>query len=107
MKHYIKPASLEYQTGAVKGFTGKGLIALKNGGLKMIKVDAHAIYPIHTHPQKTEFIFVLEGSPTITIADERFEGVKEDFFTLPTGVPHGIENNTDQSCTLLVGAINN
>jgi len=107
METYKKPSSLDYQTGAVKGFSGKGLIALKNGDLKMIKVDAHARYPIHTHPKKTEYIFVLEGKPTITIADERFEGTKEDFFILPTGAPHGIENNTHQECILLVGAINN
>jgi len=107
MGNYIKPSSLEYQTGTVKGFSGKGLIDLKNGGLKMIKVAAHATYPIHTHPKKTEYIFVLEGKPTITIAKERFEGTNEDFFILPTGIPHGIENNTNSECLLLVGAINN
>lgn len=107
MDNYIKPASLDYKTGAVKGFSGKGLIDLQNGGLKMIKVAAGATYPIHTHPKKTEYIFVLEGNPTITISEERFEGTKEDFFILPTGIPHGIENKTETECILLVGAINN
>lgn len=107
MENYKKPSNLSYNTGAVKGFSGKGLIALKNGGLKMIKVDPNAIYPMHSHPQKTEYIFVLEGNPTIIIDKERFEGTKEDFFILPTGIPHGIENHTNSACILLVGAIAN
>lgn len=69
---------LTYHTGAVKGVSGKGLIDLKNGGLKMIKLAAGANYPIHTHPQKTDYIFVLKG--TITKAEDDFEDTKEDFF---------------------------
>jgi len=105
MENHKNPSLMEWSSGKVKGFYGKSLIELENGGLKMVKVDAFASYPEHLHPKKTEFIYVLEGTPNITIGNENHAGKKGDFFTLPDSIKHSIENPTDSECLLLVGAI--
>ena len=38
---------------------GKTLLDKENGGLKLVKVIPLVNYPIHQHPNKTEFIYVL------------------------------------------------
>ena len=107
MENYKKIDELEWSTGRVKGFSGKSLIDLKNGGFKMVKVDALSSYPLHLHPNKTEFIYVLEGEPKIVIDSHSYNGSKGDFFTLPSAIKHSIENPANSECLLLVGAINN
>lgn len=97
---------MDWATGKVKGFSGKNLIDMVNGGLKMVKVDPFATYPSHLHPDKTEFIFILEGSPKIAIGENNYNGKKGDFFILPISIDHSIANPEDSECLLLVGAIN-
>jgi len=105
MEQHKKSDLLEWESGKVKGFAGKNLIDLANGGLKMVKVDAFAIYPMHLHPTKTEFVFVLKGAPKIVIGENSYKGEKSDFFTLPKNIKHSIENPSDTECILLVGTI--
>ena len=50
---------MDWEIGKVKGFSGKNLINLENGGLKKVKVDSSSTYPSHLHPNKTEFIYFL------------------------------------------------
>jgi len=107
MENYKKTDLMDWETGKVEGFRGKNLIDLENGGLKMVKVDSFATYPSHLHPNKTEFIYVLEGSPKITIGENNYNGEKGDFFILPNSIKHSIANPVDSECLLLVGAINN
>ncbi|PCJ27856.1 MAG: hypothetical protein COA97_02670 [Flavobacteriales bacterium] len=107
MDNYKNPDLMNWETGKVKGFSGKNLIDLKNGGLKMVKVAANATYPSHLHPEKTEFIYVLEGNPIIEIGEENYNGKQGNFFILPHAVKHSIINPTELECLLLVGAINN
>lgn len=106
-KYYKKTDLMSWETGKIKGFSGKDLINLKNGALKIVKVNPSSTYPKHLHPDKTEFIYVLEGNPQITIGEEKFLGERSDFFILPSVVNHSIENHTSKECLLLVGAINN
>ena len=107
MENYKKSEQIEWVSGKVKGFAGRDLINLDNGGLKMVKVDPFAIYPSHLHPEKTEYIFVLEGSPQIEIGEETYTGENGDFFILPNAIQHSIKNSTDLDCILLVGSIKN
>ncbi|PHS53077.1 MAG: hypothetical protein COB01_05900 [Lutibacter sp.] len=107
MGNYKKTNLMDWVTGKIKGFSGKNLIELENGGLKMVKVDSFSSYPTHLHTKKTEFIYVLEGNPTMTIDDKNYNGEKSDFFILPHSIKHSIANPTDSECLLLVGAINN
>jgi len=74
--------------------------------IKKAKVDSFSTYPSHLHPNKTEYIYVLEGKPIITIGDKIYHRSKDDFFTLPNSIKHSIENPFDSKCVLLVGAIN-
>lgn len=106
MENYKKTDTMDWGSGRVKGFSGKSLIDLKNGGFKMVKVDALATYPLHLHPNTTEFIYVLEGQPKVTIGADIYNGSQGDFFTLPNAIKHSIENPTETECILLVGAIN-
>lgn len=105
MKNYKKTNLIEWETGQVKGFKGKSLIDLKNGGLKLVKVDTFASYPSHVHPDKTEYTYILEGNPKITIGGESYSGEKGDFFIFPKSINHSIENPHEKECFLLVGAI--
>ena len=98
---------MNWETGKVKGFSGKNLIDLKNGGLKLVKVEAFASYPVHLHPDKTEYVYILEGSPIIGIDETNYIGKKGEFFIFPDAIKHSIQNPTDSECLLLVGAISN
>ena len=101
----IDTNELDWKESNVKGFLSKSLLDLNNGGIKLIKVEPHSNYPIHKHPEKTEFIYVLEGEPQIVIGEQSYQGKAYDFFTLPFDVEHSIENNSNNECQLLVGSI--
>jgi quercetin dioxygenase-like cupin family protein len=102
----ITPEKLDWEFGKVNGFCGKTLLDKENGGLKLVKVLPSADYPIHQHPNKTEFIYVLEGNPIITIGEKEYISEKGDFFTLPKSVNHSIKNkNNTNECLLIVGSI--
>lgn len=101
----ISPENLAWTEGKVKNFFGKDLIALDNGSLKMVKIAPRSHYPLHYHPDKTEYAFVLQGLPEFEIGGECLSGKPEDFFIFPKNEHHAILNNTDASCLLLIGAI--
>jgi quercetin dioxygenase-like cupin family protein len=105
MENIIKPNLLNWENTKIKGFMSKQLVDMNNGGLKLIKVEPAASYPMHNHPEKTEFIYVLDGLPEIIIGDNHYKGNQEDFFILPKSVNHSIINNADTDCILLIGAI--
>lgn len=107
MKNKIIPNELDWINGKVKGFLGKELISLANGSLKLIKVIPNATYPLHIHPDKTEYAYVLEGMPQFIIGSESHVSKKNDFFTFPFNTKHAIINNTNSECILLIGAIQN
>lgn len=101
----IKSGLLEWSAGKVKGFYGKDFVQMEKGSLKLVKVDAHATYPMHIHPDKTEYAYVLEGNPGFEIDNKPYTSEIGDCFIFPTGIKHSIINNTAEDCLLLVGAI--
>ncbi|HMT96765.1 MAG TPA: cupin domain-containing protein [Ferruginibacter sp.] len=103
----IKPGSLDWVSGKVAGFYGKDFINLNNGSVKLVKISPHHKYPIHHHPEKTEYAYVLNGSPEFFIDQNHFNSEAGDFFIFPVNCSHAIENNTNQECQLLIGAIKN
>ncbi|MFT6850479.1 MAG: quercetin dioxygenase-like cupin family protein [Sphingobacteriales bacterium] len=105
MENKITPSQLTWSEGKVKGFSGKELISLANGSLKLVKIAANSVYPIHVHPTKTEYTFILKGKPSFTIEGEDFEGKEGEFIVFPQNKKHGIQNNTNSECQILVGAI--
>lgn len=107
MEYKIDVDNLEWQSGQVKGFSGKELLKLTNGGVKMLKVDPLASYPIHVHPDKTEYAFVVNGTPEFLIEDETCLAKSGDFFVFPNNSKHAIRNTTAFECYLLIGSIKN
>lgn len=107
MKTKISTKELIWKEGKVKGFFGKELISLTNGGFKLIKIAPLATYPEHLHPEKTEYAYVLEGTPEFTIDSETHKSKTGDFFIFPSNIKHAILNNTNLECLLLIGAIQN
>lgn len=105
MSNHIKTKDLNWISGKVPGFQGKDLLNEHNGTLKVVKVDSGAEYPIHIHPDKLEFAYVLSGNASFLIDGKEYDSEEHDFFIFPTGVKHAILNKTNKVCELLVGAI--
>ena len=105
MENITNPNLLKWECTKIKGFLSKELIELQNGGLKLVKVEPGSAYPFHNHPDKTEFIYVLDGIPEIIIDDNHYIGKNGDFFILPKSIKHSINNSSNNDCILLIGAI--
>jgi len=67
MEHRIKPDQLDWEAAKVKGFFGKEFIKHENGGVKLVRIDPSSTYPGHVHPNKTEYAYVITGSPDFEI----------------------------------------
>lgn len=107
MEIYKDTKTMDWKTGRIKGFSAKNLIELEKGSFKIVKVEALSAYPMHQHSDKTEYVYVLKGTPTITVEETTITGKKDDFFISPTKKQHCIENKTTEECILLIGAIKN
>lgn len=105
MEHKIKSNFCGWTAGKVKGFYGKDYLSTGNGGVKLVKVASFSKYPAHKHPEKTEYAYVINGKPEFTVDDIRYTSEAGDFFIFPSNTNHAIENNTDEECLLLIGAI--
>lgn len=105
MSNVIKPENLLWEPTKIQGFSSKQLIEQSNGGLKLIKIEPASSYPLHHHPDKTEYIYVLEGTPEIVIGKDTHQGNEGEFFILPQAMSHAINNTSNNTCTLLIGAI--
>jgi quercetin dioxygenase-like cupin family protein len=101
----INTQQLAWQGVPVKGFESKMLLELGNGTFKMIKIEPGMSYPLHHHPDKTEFVYVLEGTLGAAIGEENFVGSTGMFYRFPVGLKHGLSNPGDTDTVLLVGAI--
>lgn len=101
----IRTTFLNWNEGKVPGFSGKDLLNLPNGSFKLVKVEPQANYPVHIHPDKTEFAFVIEGNPEFIINQINYVSEVHDFFIFPQNIPHAIFNHTDKICLLLIGGI--
>lgn len=107
MEKKIKSGLLDWTTGKVKGFYGKDFVNLEKGSVKLVKIDPFALYPVHVHPDKTEYAYVIEGNPEFEIEDQHYSSEPGDFFIFPIALKHAIKNKTDVECLLLIGAIKN
>ncbi len=101
----VEHNKMEWHEGSVKGFAGKQLIEQPNGGLKLVKVQAHCSYPTHLHPDKDEYAYVLKGHVAFEIGDQVFNCTESDFCIFPAKTKHAIHNHTAEEVILMVGAI--
>jgi uncharacterized cupin superfamily protein len=60
--------------------------------------------PLHYHHREEEHVWVLEGTVTLRLGDERIVMTAGDFVTFRAGVPvgHCMVNDSDQPCRYLV-----
>jgi quercetin dioxygenase-like cupin family protein len=107
MELYKNTHAIPWESGKIKGFSSKSLIALKNGDSKIVKITPSAKYPTHKHPHKTESLLVLQGALNVTIDNTEHEGKPFDFFVFPSGVEHNITNPYDADCIVFISSINN
>lgn len=105
MEPKVDYKALDWKTGNVKGFSGKQLIDQDNGTVKLVRVDPQSNYPLHRHPDKTEYAYVVEGNFEFIVGDKTYDGVPGDFLVFPLMTMHAIHNKTDKAGTLLIGAI--
>jgi quercetin dioxygenase-like cupin family protein len=52
--------------------------------------------PIHTHTREDEMLYVLDGSITAFVGDERIEVEAGSYAALPKDVPHGLRVRGDE-----------
>ena len=52
--------------------------------------------PIHTHTREDEMLYILEGSITAYVGDQRFEVEAGSYAALPRDVPHGLTVHGDE-----------
>jgi quercetin dioxygenase-like cupin family protein len=57
---------------------------------------------VHAHDGADKFYFVLEGSGRFTVGDEEREATAGSLVVAPSGIPHGVTNNTSVRLSLLV-----
>jgi uncharacterized cupin superfamily protein len=79
------------------------LFGLKNFGVNLTRLAPGAISALHHgHSRQDEFIYVLEGEPTLFTAAEETQlrpGMVAGFAA--GGAAHHLENRTEQDCVIL------
>jgi len=61
------------------------------------------IHLSHHHIRESEFYFVVEGSPTVTVGDKTETMSPGGVAYIPAGVSHSIENRSPSQCAILFG----
>lgn len=79
---------------------------LFQGGRLMIGINClepGQVQPLHDHAGADKVYVVMEGVGDFTVGDERRQAGQGDVVWAPMGVPHGVENRSDERLVLLVG----
>lgn len=74
-----------------KRFTGFGLLEIPPGGT----------FPTHTHPEREEIYYVIDGAGRVLIEGRKMEAKKGLSLYVSGDTPHGIENPTDKPLLVL------
>ena len=69
--------------------------------------DTYCLMPgqqqkLHTHDDSDKIYYVLEGTPSFTIADEERDLGPGTAVIARAGDPHGVRNDTSENAVLLV-----
>jgi quercetin dioxygenase-like cupin family protein len=58
--------------------------------------------PPHTHQNEDETFYVLDGTPSFRLGDERFVAGPGDFVNVPKGVVHNFRNFSDEPMRMIL-----
>ncbi len=105
MSQKFEAQNAEWQSSKVKDIFSKELISHPEGTAKLILLKPGAVYPKHKHPNRTEYAYVISGTPTILVGDTNYECQAGEFVTMPTDTIHSLANHSSEDVTLFVGAI--
>jgi quercetin dioxygenase-like cupin family protein len=72
------------------------------GALTMIESRTDGGAPLHVHTREDEYFYVLEGTLTVRLGDERFEAGPRSFVFLPRGIPHEWDVVGDEATLLMM-----
>lgn len=74
----------------------------QGGLLQMLVRDARGgATPLHVHHDADETFYVIAGTLTIVVGDERFEACAGDFVLGPRGVPHAFVITSEEAEVLI------
>jgi uncharacterized cupin superfamily protein len=77
---------------------------LKNFGVNLTQLQPGAVSALmHHHSRQDEFIFVMEGRPTVTVGTDEYQLDPGDCFGFPagTGLAHQLANRTESIVSYL------
>lgn len=57
---------------------------------------------VHAHEGADKFYFVLEGEGRFTVGEEEEDAVAGSLVVAPSGISHGVTNNSSERLSLLV-----
>lgn len=61
------------------------------------------VHLLHHHEEASEFYYIIEGSGTITVADETVKATPGTTIYIPAGDKHKIVNDSDRDMIVLFG----
>ena len=65
-------------------------------------LEPNQVQPVHAHEGADKLYYVLSGHGQFTIGDEQQTAATGTLVVAPAGVPHGVENQSDERLSLLV-----
>src|SRR5688572_27294333 len=86
-KDYTQGYMLRAGEGVTDSST-KASVASTGGMFTLIETRTTGGAPLHVHTREDEYFYVLEGTITVRLGDERFEAGARSFVFLPRNIPH-------------------
>lgn len=66
-------------------------------------LDPGQVQSPHEHDDQDKFYYVVAGTGSFWLGEERVEATEGQVVWAPAGLTHGVENNSETRLTLLVG----
>ncbi len=79
---------------------------MEDGGTaKLFRLEPGAAYPLHQHPDRSEYAYVLAGEPVLFDGETHHACRSGNVVTFPANTPHSLANPGTTEVLLFVGAI--
>ncbi|GIM46437.1 hypothetical protein DNHGIG_19860 [Collibacillus ludicampi] len=98
-------SSIAWERTHIEGILSKNLIEYPEGTVKLVLLESGSAYPEHQHPDRTEYVYVLEGSVVLSVGESEYTCQIGDCIIIPVNERHALHNQTDKRTVLLIGAI--